>query len=106
MLFKQALGSGRLKLSATDFPERPKHMIADVVSAGTLLNVFLIMENDFRIAEVKGSAKVIFYHLQAQAQLGASIFWTRSAIWGEENATITVWQLKRDGSRRGITEIV
>ena len=43
----------------------------------------------------------------AQAHFGASVFWLRrlAALGGEEQA-IAGWQIKRDGTCRGIIEIV
>jgi hypothetical protein len=43
----------------------------------------------------------------AQVYLGASIFWLRRlAVLNSEEMAIADWQIKRDGSRRGIVEIV
>jgi len=42
-----------------------------------------------------------------QAYFGASVFWLRrlAALGGEEE-TVADWQLKRNGERRGILQIV
>jgi hypothetical protein len=43
----------------------------------------------------------------AQNVLGASVFWIRRvAALGDEQAAISHWQIKRDGGRRGITEVI
>lgn len=49
----------------------------------------------------------LFDHPAAQAAFGASVFWLRrlAALEGEV-ATIEQWQVKRDGSLRGVIEIV
>jgi len=53
------------------------------------------------------SAHSALDHAAAQAHFGASVFWLRrlAALGGEEQA-IAGWQIKRDGTRRGIIEIV
>ena len=45
--------------------------------------------------------------LRMQAYFGASVFWLRrlAALGGEEE-TVAHWQLKRNGERRGILQIV
>lgn len=71
------------------------------------VDIFLLMENDFDMSQVSGKTAFIFDHLLAQNYEGASIFWIRrlAALEGEE-ATIAHWQLKRDGTQRGIIEVV
>ena len=50
---------------------------------------------------------MLFDHAAAQAHFGASVFWLRRlAALGGEQETIEYWQVKRDGGRRGIVEIV
>jgi hypothetical protein len=49
---------------------------------------------------------ILFDHLAAQNYEGASIFWVRRAgALGGEQAAIDDWQIKRDGTRRGVVEI-
>jgi len=57
--------------------------------------------------EFNGEAVILFDHMAAHNYLGASIFWVRrlAALGGEQTA-IEDWQHKRDGTRRGIIEIV
>jgi hypothetical protein len=70
------------------------------------VDVFLVMGDDFDLAQVTGEAKLVFDHPAAQAHFGASIFWLRRlAAWPNEDEAIRSWQLKRDGARRGIVEI-
>ena len=70
------------------------------------IDVFLIVRDTFDLTEVIGEARLIFDHAAAQAHFGASVFWLRSlaALPNEEEA-IASWQLKRDGTRRGIVEV-
>jgi predicted nucleotidyltransferase len=71
------------------------------------VDVFLLMENTFDMGQLAGEARVLFDHASAQAHFGASVFWLRrlAALGGEEQA-IAGWQVKRDGTFRGIVEIV
>jgi hypothetical protein len=71
------------------------------------LDIFLLMEDTFDIRLVAGKARIIFNHMAAQNYEGASIFWLRrmAALDGEE-AAIEHWQIKRDGKKRGIVEVL
>ena len=71
------------------------------------VDVFLIMQDTFDVARLGGEARLLFDHAGAQAHFGASVFWLRrlAALGGEEEA-IAHWQIKRNGERRGIIEIV
>ena len=71
------------------------------------IDIFLLMDDTFDIGQVTGGAGILFDHIAAQNYEGASIFWLRrmSALEGEE-ATINHWQLKRDGNKRGIVEVL
>jgi hypothetical protein len=66
----------------------------------------LLMDDDFDASQLSGEAALIFAHRAAQNYEGASLFWIRrlAAIGGEE-AAVTYWQIKRDGSQRGIVEV-
>jgi hypothetical protein len=70
------------------------------------VDIILIMDDDFDVSKVTGEAAILFDHLAAQNYEGASIFWVRrmGALGGEQTA-IEDWQIKRDGTRRGIVEI-
>ena len=64
------------------------------------------MDDDFDLSSVHGDAHLVFEHVQAQPRFGASVFWLRRlAAVGGERAAVEAWQVKRDGSRRGIVEI-
>ncbi len=71
------------------------------------VDLFILMEDDFDVAQVTGDAKMLFDHSVAQVHFGASIFWLRtlSALGGAQTA-VGYWRLKRDGGSRGIVEIV
>lgn len=70
------------------------------------VDVFLIMDDAFDVAQLTGETRLLFDHAIAQAHFGCSVFWVRrlGALGGEE-AAIEDWQLKRDGTWRGIVEI-
>ena len=71
------------------------------------VDVFLVMHDTFALNQVTGEARLVFDHPAAQAHFGASIFWLRqlAALPNEEEAVLG-WQLKRDGTRRGIVEVM
>lgn len=71
------------------------------------VDVFLIMDDGFNTEELSGEALILFSHALAQAYFGASVFWIRRlAALGGEDAMIEQWQLKRNGTRRGILEVI
>ena len=71
------------------------------------VDIFLVMDDNFDVSKVTGEAAILFDHLAAQNYEGASIFWVRrlGALGGEQVA-IEDWQFKRDGTRRGIVEVI
>jgi hypothetical protein len=54
------------------------------------------------------STKPLFEHRQAEQRFGASVFWVRPAMLLDETLAsfLAHWQVKRDGGRRGIVEVV
>ncbi|HZT44185.1 MAG TPA: hypothetical protein VFA07_18615 [Chthonomonadaceae bacterium] len=71
------------------------------------VDVFLLMKDSFDSATLVGEAKLLFDHGNANTYFGASVFWLRRiAAFGGEQAAIENWQIKRDGSLRGIVEII
>lgn len=71
------------------------------------VDLILVMEDGFDLDAVSEEAAVVFSHSDADAQLGASIFWLcRSSALGGEQAMVEYWQAKRGGGLRGILEIV
>jgi hypothetical protein len=71
------------------------------------VDVFLLMEDTFEAGEIHGETAILFNHSWAQAYFGASVFWLRRlAALGGEAAAIEHWQIKRDGTRRGIVEVI
>ena len=71
------------------------------------MDIFLVMDDNFDVSKVTGEAAILFDHLAAQNYEGASIFWVRRpGALGGEQVTIEDWQFKRDGTRRGIVEVI
>ncbi|MCI0381275.1 MAG: hypothetical protein L0215_27130 [Gemmataceae bacterium] len=71
------------------------------------IDIVLLMEDTFDLATVTGEAAIVFQHMEADAHFGASVFWTRrSAAVGGEQAMVEYWQVRREGGRRGIVEII
>ncbi len=71
------------------------------------VDIVLLMEDAFDLTSVAGEAALVFQHSEADAHLGASVFWSkRSGAIGGEKAMIEYWQVRREGGQRGIVEIV
>ena len=71
------------------------------------VDVFMLMDDDFDFSKMMGETRLLYDHNLAQSHFGCSVFWVRceSAFEGEEE-TIGYWQIKRDGTYRGIVEII
>jgi len=65
------------------------------------------MENTFDVSQVTGETQILFNHMAAQNYEGSSIFWMRrmAALDGED-AAIEHWQIRRDGEKQGIVEVL
>jgi hypothetical protein len=71
------------------------------------VDIVLLMEDTFDLSTVVDEAALVFQHMEADAHFGASVFWTRrSGALGGEQAMIEYWQIRRDGGRRGIVEVL
>jgi hypothetical protein len=71
------------------------------------VDVILVMAGDFRTENCPGESLVLFDHMRADEELGASVFWLRpEMLLGEPlEQFLAHWERKRDGSRRGIVEV-
>ena len=67
-----------------------------------------MMEDSFRLEACPTEAQGLFDHAVAQARHGASIFWVRPALLLHESIEdfVAYWQTRRDGSKRGIVEVM
>ena len=71
------------------------------------VDVFIIMDDNFEFGRLEPASRLLFDHAAAQDHFGCSIFWVRSmAAMGGAKAAMADWQIKRDGSERGIVEII
>ena len=71
------------------------------------VDIFMVFDDAFDASRCDDETMMLLDHATADAYFGASIFWLRRpAAFGGEQATIEFWQTKRDGSQRGIVEIV
>jgi hypothetical protein len=72
------------------------------------IDVVLVMDDGFRLEECPIESRGLFDHALAQARYGASIFWIRPGLLIDEGVEdfTAYWQLKRDGSKRGIVEVI
>jgi hypothetical protein len=70
------------------------------------VDLFLVMADHFDVATVAGETRYVFDHMAAHNLLGASVFWIpRAACIGGEDSAVLDWQIKRDGTTRGIVEV-
>ena len=71
------------------------------------IDIFLLMKDTFDVRNVSGKARILFDYMAAHNYEGASIFWVRRlATFDGEESAIKHWQLKRDGKKRGIVEVL
>ncbi len=71
------------------------------------IDIFLIMKDSFDVTELSDETAVLFNHMATHNYEGASIFWVRSmAAFGGEKTAIEHFQIKRDGNKRGIVEVI
>jgi hypothetical protein len=67
------------------------------------VDVVLVMSRDFKLEDCPPQWRSLFSHLAAQARFGATIFWFREGAMPQE--LMRAWQMKRDGTLRGILEV-
>ena len=71
------------------------------------IDIVLIFDDDFDITTCSVEVRKLLNHQQTETELGASIFWMRPSLLFLETLEefIKGWQVKRDGTRRGIIEV-
>ena len=99
-----------------DLAQRTGHLLRCVVFGSYVtakpepndVDLILVMDDNFRLEECPIESRALFDHPTAQARYGASIFWIRPGLLIGETVDqfIVYWQTKRDGSHRGIVEII
>lgn len=72
------------------------------------VDVVLVMSGEFQLEMAPREARTLFSHADADARFGASIFWLRERMLPEHvmQLFLETWQTKRDGTRRGIVEVI
>ena len=71
------------------------------------VDIVLIMKAEFKLDTCTSEVLAVFDHQRAQAELGASVFWTRPGLLFLQSSEdfIAGWQRKRDNTLRGIVEV-
>lgn len=71
------------------------------------VDVVIIFSDDFDLTVCSEEVRRLLDHQQAENEFGASIFWIRPSLLLLETLDefIESWQVKRDGTRRGIVEV-
>jgi hypothetical protein len=70
------------------------------------VDIFILMEDSFVPARVKGDAAIVFDHIAVHDREQASVFWaTRRGVLGGEQSALEDWQYKRGNTKRGIVEV-
>lgn len=71
------------------------------------VDVVIIFSDDFDLTVCSEEVKRLLDHQQAENEFGASIFWIRPSLllFQTLEEFIESWQVKRDGTRRGIVEV-
>lgn len=72
------------------------------------VDVILVMDDLFQLELLPPEVRGLFDHGLAQARYGVSVFWTRPGLTlgGDIEEFIRHWQIKRDGTQRGIVEVI
>lgn len=72
------------------------------------VDIILVMREDFSSSDCDAENEPLFDHLRCQQVFGASVFWlyTSSVLLETVDEFIAHWQVKRDGSKQGIIEII
>ncbi len=71
------------------------------------VDVFLLMEDTFDVSILTGELALLFQHSTAHDYFGGSVFWLRrEAALSDEGASVNHWQVKGDGTTRGLVEII
>src|SRR6266850_324844 len=96
-LHQQAVRTGEL---------RSFYVFGSFVSAAPKprdVDVVLVMGRGFRLEDCPWESRALFSHTTAEARYGATVFWFREGAMPIE--LLRAWQLKRDGTLRGILEV-
>ena len=72
------------------------------------IDLFLVMSPDFVSNDYTGETRSVFDSATAERTLGATVFWMNSGAGTEPTVAgfLEQFQIRRDGGRRGIVEVV
>ena len=71
------------------------------------IDVMLVMSSDFQVGMCDAESRVVFDGDTSEDELGATVLWTREDVPPELlEAFLDLWQVGRDGTRRGIVEVL
>jgi len=91
-----------------DRPLRGQQPFPGAIAEPNDVDIILVMDEHFRLDDCPVESSGLFDHALAQARYGASIFWTRPNTLLDETIDdfISYWQIKRDGTQRGIVDMM
>lgn len=98
-----------------ELAKNTKHLLRFIIYGSFVTNksepndvdAFLVMDDSFDRNQFAGEVRRIFEHLETENTLGASIFWMlNESVLVNEKVFIEGWQKKRDGTLRGIVEVI
>lgn len=71
------------------------------------VDVVLIMTENFSLENAGRESRTLFSRPDADARFGASVFWVRQGMLPEDEMRefLATWQVKRDGTLRGMLEV-
>jgi len=72
------------------------------------IDLFLVMAPDFMSNDYTGATRSVFDSATAERTLGATVFWMNSGAGTEPTVAsfLEQFQIRRDGGRRGIVEVL
>ena len=71
------------------------------------VDVVMMMDNDFDDNNQPAAVQLLFRHLDAEREFGATVFWShRDACQGDEDGFLQLWQVTRSQVQQGIVEIM
>ena len=81
-------------------PATPASVLEEILPD---VDVVLVMSPEFRLEDCPWESRALFSHGTAETRYGASVFWLREGAMPKE--LLRAWQLRRDGTLRGILEV-
>ena len=72
------------------------------------VDIILVMQDDFDVTQSSEEVRLLLDHQRADKEFGASVFYIRRVFLIQETLEefLSYWQTTREGTRRGLVEIV